>query len=285
VRKGSSSSNSQNFSKDKNKLSGAAVFDKFTQLKLSDGKEAEVELLSTFMTDGSNSNSHSKHADKEIMYRITWYDNPVFADAVTTPEPLPANNVFNVNWNLAQDFTAENDPNSISGQGELLCRPHTLKVYAYPRSVNASNVENIYAVLTSVPVCNEQNGSATTWFNSNQQTTVIPPTFNPHWIEVADINYTKLFADAQIRPAVTFSDLQRLIQLGVVNSSTLRPIYGQKFAFKFVLTCHQTVPVTTRFNGQIGYTSSFAQASESVSGDAPLNIPALIEPIKMTQAT
>lgn len=199
---------------------------------------------------------------------------------------------------MKQSFTGGKVPGAPEGSGDLLARPHQLQVYAYPKSVNAANADNIYTVLSSVPA-NTTGSSANTgtWFNSHQSATVVPPTFNPHWLLVNTIDYSELFSDALIRPCTTFESFMRLCQISVVDKKTLQPITGTvetpgappvagpKFAFKFVLTFKQTMPLATDFTGQRGYTPSFADPSQSVSGAGPSVVPALIQPLRMTNST
>jgi len=244
------------------------------------GTEETNPLISSFMSSDAG---HSTLATKEVLYKAQFYETLRFAAAVADP-PEDARSVFNLLWDLRQDFTGTPGKSNPAGQGELLARPVELYVYAYPKSVNADNAGSIYSVISSVPVRNQADGSSTALFNANQDSCIIPPTFNPKWQLVNHVNYTKLFRDAQIQPHITFAQYQRLIQISCVKPENLAVLNDDNFLFKFVLMFRQTQPTTTSFSGQLGYTASFANAEESVTGTTG-SVPCFIQPIRMSDST
>jgi len=140
---------------------------------------------------------------KEVISRFTFYD-----DILSLP---------------ASPYTAKfiSRENLIGSKADIptFAKIRSCKVYALPRSVNAGVATSSLLVATHMrsigsfgltgPAALEVIG---------QRTTMIPPTFNTTWRQVAHWNYLKTFKDALQQPLITTdADGVSIQELGVVG--------------------------------------------------------------------
>jgi hypothetical protein len=207
--------------------------------------KSDDKCLKTFMNAGSEVSS------REVMLKITKYLDYISPAA-------SASSVLNVTYDMKQDLLAPDGNNTVE-TNLVLSRVSRAKLWVYPRSVNAQNAEQIFAVLTAVPVVS-QGGSEIE--SAHQQSVVVPPTFTPQWHKVFDCNYDKLYQSAQVQPIG--SDVFNLLNTQVVNPDDMTAFAdGNRFQFKLEITVAQTVPLRSQIQLGIDYVPNY------VSGDTP----------------
>lgn len=204
------------------------------------------KALTSFMNAGSEVSS------KEVTLKITKYIDWLRGESDT-------DRVLNVTFDMEQDLLAPDGSNTL-GTNAVLSRVKRCRLSSYPRSANAQNAENVYAVLTSVPV---RGGGGNALLNAHQQSVVVPPTFTPKWHKVFDCDYDKLFESAQVLPenSINFP----LFNTQLVDADTFDPIVDQPIQLKLEIWVTQTVPVRSQVLLGTGYQTDFVNSRSTAT--------------------
>lgn len=211
--------------------------------KLRDGVSRQEELTRFGDVLGFRSPG-TEVVSKEVVAKVTDY----FPYAVDSS----SKGVLTYTYDLAQNLAFPG-----SGVGASV-RSHVkrVKVYAYPRSVNAANAENLYTALTAVPLRLVTATSDRT-IVAHQQSHTVMPTFTPSWKKVADIDYQKLMKDTEGIAVFAGQSGMVLFQLAVVNPDNAVVEVGTEYQFKVEIILNQPIPLQSRIKNSVQYLDNY----------------------------